>query len=109
VSFAFTFVLMTLSAYRLTRLLVEDNFPPILWVREKLTGDEEAGIPPASWVPFWLEYLVGCYWCMSVWITGLMTLAVALTSEVPYPLLVWGGMAALVPWISHLEAYLTRK
>jgi hypothetical protein len=103
------FILMTLTAYRVTRLLVQDNFPPIRWARERLTGDEETGQIPASWVPFWLEYLAGCYWCMSVWVTGLMTLAVALTVEVPYPLLIWGGMAALVPWISHLEEYLTRR
>lgn len=108
-SFGFLFILLTLTSWRITRLLVKDNFPPILWVREQLTGNDEEGVAPARWVPFWLEYLAGCVWCMSVWITGLVTLVVALTAEVPYPLLVWGGMAAIVPWISHLEEWFTRR
>lgn len=107
--FGWIFVLMTLATYRITRLLVVDNFPPILWVREKLTGDEDEGIEPATWVPWWLQYLAGCYWCMSVWVSGFTTLAVTLTLDLPYPLLVWGGVAALAPWLSHLEDYLTRK
>lgn len=108
-AFGWIFVLLTLTTYRITRLLVVDNFPPILWVREKLTGDEDEGIEPAPWVPWWLQYLAGCYWCMSVWVSGFTTLAVTLALDLPYPLLVWGGVAALAPWLSHLENYLTRQ
>jgi hypothetical protein len=31
-------VLMSLAVYRLTRLVVEDVFPPVLWVRDRLVG-----------------------------------------------------------------------
>jgi len=31
-------VLMSLAVYRLTRLVVEDTFPPVLWVRDRLAG-----------------------------------------------------------------------
>lgn len=106
--FGWTLVLMTLATYRVTRLLVVDNFPPVLYVRQLLTGDDELGRPPAAWVPWWLQYLAGCYWCVSVWVSGLVTLAVTLASDLSYPLLVWGGVAALAPWLSHLEEYLTR-
>ncbi len=34
----FLFALMGLAAYRLTRLLVKDTFPPVLWVRDRLAG-----------------------------------------------------------------------
>lgn len=108
-TFGWLLTLVVLTSYRITRLLVVDNFPPILYVREKLTGDEETGRRPAEWVPWWLEYLAGCYWCMSVWVSGVVTLAVTLTCDLPYPLLVWGGAAALTPWLSHLEEYLTRS
>lgn len=74
-----------------------------------LTGDDETGERPASWVPWWLEYLAGCYWCVSVWVSGAVTLVVSLTSDLPYPLLVWGGAAAVAPWLSHIEEYLTRS
>lgn len=108
-TFGWLFTLVALTSYRVTRLLVVDNFPPILFVRELLTGDEETGRRPASWVPWWLEYLAGCYWCVSVWVSGGVTLAVTLASDLPYPPLVWGGAAALAPWLSHIEEYLTRK
>jgi hypothetical protein len=42
-------------------------------------------------------------------VSGLLTLVVTLASDVPYPLLVWGGVAAATPWLSHLEEYLTRS
>jgi uncharacterized protein DUF1360 len=31
-------VLLSLSAYRLTRLAVRDTFPPVLWLRDRLAG-----------------------------------------------------------------------
>ncbi len=31
-------VLMSLAAYRLTRLVVRDTLPPVLWVRDRLAG-----------------------------------------------------------------------
>ena len=35
---AVTLLCLTLAAYRLTRLLVKDDFPPVLWVRDRLAG-----------------------------------------------------------------------
>lgn len=32
------FVIMSLAVYRLTRLVVKDTFPPILWLRDRLVG-----------------------------------------------------------------------
>lgn len=31
-------VLLVATAYRLTRLVVKDTFPPVLWVRDRLAG-----------------------------------------------------------------------
>jgi hypothetical protein len=31
-------VVMSLATYRLTRLLVADTFPPVLWLRDRLVG-----------------------------------------------------------------------
>lgn len=31
-------LLMAIAAYRLTRLVVRDTFPPILWIRDRLAG-----------------------------------------------------------------------
>lgn len=32
------FLLMSLTAYRVTRLIVRDTFPPVLWLRDRLAG-----------------------------------------------------------------------
>lgn len=32
------FVIMSLTTYRLTRFVVRDDFPPVLWLRDRLAG-----------------------------------------------------------------------
>jgi hypothetical protein len=34
----FTWIAVCLAAYRLTRLVTKDTFPPVLWVRDRLAG-----------------------------------------------------------------------
>ncbi len=34
----YVFVLLCLTAYRLTRLLIKDTFPPVMWLRDRLVG-----------------------------------------------------------------------
>jgi hypothetical protein len=34
----FVFLVMCLTAYRATRLLIKDTFPPVLWLRDILAG-----------------------------------------------------------------------
>lgn len=31
-------IVMSLATYRLTKLVVEDTFPPVLWLRDKIAG-----------------------------------------------------------------------
>jgi hypothetical protein len=53
------FIVGVLAVTRMTRLLVDDDFPPTLWLRkEYLRRTNEA----------W-GLLVECPWCMSVWVT----------------------------------------
>jgi hypothetical protein len=44
----FVFVALTLTAYRATRLIVKDTFPPVLWLRDRLVG---------GWRPLTLQEL----------------------------------------------------
>lgn len=105
-------ILMSLVTYRLARLLVHDEFPPIKWLRDKLTdpysAPQSSSIRQSTRVPYWLAYLFSCHWCMTVWTSGLVTLLVDVTVGVPLPLLVWLGIAAAAAWVSHLEDYFTR-
>ena len=48
-------VLLVLVVYRLTRLITTDDFPPVLWVRDRLALTEELlgplPLPPFSGIP----------------------------------------------------------
>jgi hypothetical protein len=70
-------VLFMLAVYRVTRFLVMDQWPPLIWVRRKVTRDK----PPQKSA---ISYLLGtgetygCPWCMSIWVGGLGTLGLSL-------------------------------
>lgn len=106
-------VLMTLTTYRVTRLVVEDTFPPAVWVRDRLTGhewtiEEPYAVQRWRFVPAWVGDLVSCCWCTSVWVSAALVALVDLTVGLPLPLLAWGGVAAAAAWLSHLEEYFVR-
>lgn len=90
VNLFFLFLLMSLTVYRLTRLVVRDTFPPILWIRKRLVGDEtEEVLPSWSWTPTWVSDLLSCPYCASGWISlGTMLIVDAYTS-LPLPILWW--------------------
>lgn len=105
--YGWLFALMCLATYRLTRLVVEDTFPPVAWVRDRLTGDEP-GVARWRRVPDWVGALVSCTWCSSVWVSFGVVLTCQLWLGLPVPLLTWAGVAAVGAWLSHLEDYFVR-
>ena len=113
-------VLMSLAVYRLTRLTVEDTFPPVLWVRDRLAGgwrplaggeafrdddlsyqlidgDPHRYVERWRWVPQWLADLLSCPFCASGWIAVGVTGGVWawLSPSVPLVLLLWVAAWAL--------------
>lgn len=83
-----TFVLLTLAVYRLTRLVVWDQFPPIKYMRDVVAGDEYH-VPRWSRSPHWLRELVTCPWCASGWVSLGAVAATSVSMNVPAPLLWW--------------------
>ena len=111
-------LLMTLTVYRLTRLVIKDTFPPVLWMRDRLAGGwrplteqewrwlgdpeidtswmrktpikgvENRWVERAAWSPHWLAELITCPWCASGWIAGAVTAGTDLTVGLPVPWLV---------------------
>lgn len=113
-------VLMSLAVYRLTRLVVEDVFPPVLWVRDRLAGgwrpltsgekyrDDDLTyhvldevphryVKRWQWSPQWLADLLSCPFCASGWIAAGVTGGVWawLGFSVPLVLLLWLAAWAL--------------
>ena len=102
-------LLMTVATYRVTRVVVEDTFPPVQWVRDRVTGEQQPVVQRWRWIPDWVSELIGCSWCTSVWVAaGVVTLTLPWAS-IPLPVLTWLAVAAGAAWISHLEEYLTRE
>jgi hypothetical protein len=115
-------LVMSLAVYRLTRLVVEDVFPPVLWLRDRLAGgwrpltEVERGQLAAGslawpvqtidgedhryvvrwrWVPQWLADLVSCPWCASGWVALGVTAGVWAVAGLAMPVLVWLAVWAL--------------
>jgi|SRR5882757_1983203 len=89
------FTLMSFANFRITRLIVKDDFPPILWVRNKIIDfradhivkDREDG---QSYLEHWWGgALVSCCWCSSAYSSGAMVAIIWFLHGMPLPIMVW--------------------
>lgn len=100
-------IVLSLATFRLTRLVVRDDFPPIQWTRNKIIdfrpdhvvkGRDGGGDYKEHW---WLGELVSCHWCSSGWISLVLVGATWFIRDegLPIPVIiwfaVWGAGAAL--------------
>ncbi len=92
------FVALVPTIWRVTRLLVTDEFPPVRWLREAFLrlgvtderGNLTGGIGPRwiSWLTHSIAYVWTCPWCMSPWAgAGVVALA-DIRFSVAYPWLI---------------------
>lgn len=58
-------IVLVLSSARLTRLVTQDPWPPMVWVRDR--WDERTS------ESLWND-LLHCHWCFSPWATGVLLL-----------------------------------
>ena len=91
--------LLVLTAWRLTRLIVADEVPPIRWARRRIVAGG----------PEWLGDLVTCVYCAGVWIAGAAVLILDLLTSVPAPWLLFGGLAAAIPILDAVVVRLERQ
>jgi hypothetical protein len=109
-------IVLSLATTRFTRLVTKDDFPPILWVRDRLAGGwrpltEPEHLAPMSapwrcqqqeingvmsryvvrksWSPYWLAELITCPWCSSAYIAAALVSGAAIIVGLPAPLLCW--------------------
>lgn len=78
---------MCVVVYRVTRLITTDEFPPVKIPRDAVVGylfpsfleDEDARVtrrPHLGRLGESIAYLILCEWCMSVWVSAGITLAI---------------------------------
>lgn len=100
-SLALVLAVLAVATFRLTRLVVRDDFPPILFVRSKIIGLRPDHINrEGEQVHWWLGELVSCHWCSSGWVSLGLVGSVWLVQGLPLPIIcwfaVWGAGAILV-------------
>lgn len=111
---------LIVATWRVTRLLVKDEFPPIKVIRnwfidtfwdaafEDERPQRPAGVTRWSW--FWrrfghsIAYLWTCMWCMSFWVgLALWWSAVWLGFSVPLPWLLLAAASGVSGLIGNIE------
>jgi hypothetical protein len=89
--------LAALATFRLTRLVVADQFPPIRWGRERV--EDKA--------PEWLVDLSTCRWCASGWVSAGIVALLWLAPGVAALALTWAGLwgagALIADWQARAE------
>lgn len=85
------------ATHRLTRLLVLDVFPPIKAFRGLVYRTVGQQHP--------ISYLVGCFWCASVWIGCAVTLSAWLLAGdgLPYPWGVWALSSSVAGILGNVD------
>lgn len=107
-------ILLVLTIYRVTRLVIVDAFPllavPRTYVINWWEPDDEWLTTRPDARPHWgalgrsLRYLFGCPWCMSVWVGGGLIWALDhWWRDVPAPLLVLASASAVTGLMSVIE------
>lgn len=77
--YAFQFLLLTLTAYRLQRIVTTDSWPPSKWFRKRIAqrfGGE------SSWAEFFT-----CPFCFGFWATLAVFALATLCLDIPLPVL----------------------
>lgn len=112
------YLLMVLATLRGTWLMVNDKIPiiatPRNWLIRQLDprdGDgQPAGEPWLGTAGRSIGYLLGCEWCMSIWVAAVVVWATGRYVSVPLPVLValsasmiTGLTAAVVGWGNGVE------
>jgi hypothetical protein len=94
-------VFMSLAAYRVTRLVVNDSFPPVQRLRDWALGADERRFVGTRLE--WVGELLTCNWCASFWVSGLVVGATEVVVSVPLPFLAWWAVAGATAFVLFVE------
>lgn len=83
---------MALAAYRLWRIIGQDDWPPSRWLRKQLAirdpateGREPTGLRETFWAE--IRTMIECPWCLGFWSSVVVVTITAQITNVPQPIL----------------------
>lgn len=82
----FLFLLLVLTSFRITRLVISDTFPPVVHTREWLIREINRD---------WFEDLLTCGWCSGTYIASAVVSITWIFLPLHYPALHFFAVAAL--------------
>lgn len=100
------FVLIALASHRVTRLITRDEILSAprdrvsMWLEHR--KEARTGKVTDQWQSR-LAYLIGCYWCAGMWVSGAVVALTDLATSVPLPVLTWLAAATIVGLIADRE------
>jgi hypothetical protein len=101
-------VLVVVATHRLTRLVVADEIPLVKVPRDRMVGwlDPDQPGRRAPWGGFGrsVAYLLGCPWCMSIWVGGALVWLTVQVHGLPVPWLVWLAASSCTGWAASAES-----
>lgn len=101
------FLVMSLAAYRLYRIVAKDSWPPAQWFRRGLgeliveyaTLNQEARAQRLATV----EEMLLCSWCLGAWLSFATVSVATLFTSVPLPVFQGLGVACVVGFLGGLD------
>jgi hypothetical protein len=108
-----SFVLLSLAAFRLTRLIVYDKITgfiraPFFEREEKIFPDgtvEEVISFKGNGFRRWIGELLSCYWCVGIWVSILLFTGFYFFSTVFLPIIIILAIAAVAAIIEVVISY----
>jgi uncharacterized protein DUF1360 len=101
-------LLVVVATHRLTRLAVADEIPLVKVPRDAAVNWLDPTTPGARapWGGFGrsVAYLLGCPWCMSIWVGGVLVWLTAVMVGLPAPWLVWLAASSVTGWAASAES-----
>lgn len=114
----FLLAVMSLATFILTKLIVDLDFPPVLWLRDlviggwrpltlkerqrtpaaevrEIDGEPHRYVARKAWIPVFFAGLMSCPWCVSGWLSLGVVAGTWATVGVPVPVLMWPVVWAL--------------
>lgn len=94
-------VVQAAAAYRVTRLIQEDQLPPLPWLRQRMNGaavrrGEKDELSAADLLAAELTYMVNCPECLGFWVSAAVLLADVLVPRLWRPLATALALSAAV-------------
>ncbi|CAM3664965.1 DUF1360 domain-containing protein [Mesobacillus zeae] len=98
-----SFVILGLASFRLTRLLVYDKITEFLrspFIGESVERDEDGHeniylVPKGKGLQKWLGELLSCHWCTGIWVSAFLYVIFFMYPDVGWPAIMILSVAAI--------------